>query len=248
MNTLVRENGLGQETTTTTTPVASSENTTVATEAEQALLGTYRAYDPQLSIPHVAGTRIVKCLYQLNKKTNTKQGDNSFVRIPTDHLAPSVIVDEMENLLPYVVTFLEGVEDKMIKEEHKSGLSGVYTDALSIAKLIAYMDIQEMGSRLNKEMIEEWFASYVATSLVYLFEEKLNGDTAKAELIVNAYKAKFAALASPKTFHQEADCLALINVIVKAEGDQGEGAFIGKKLVSKLQAMSTKEEELLLAL
>ena len=40
-------------------------------------LGKFKAYDNQLTIADIEGTRIVKCLYQVNTKTGVKAGDNS---------------------------------------------------------------------------------------------------------------------------------------------------------------------------
>lgn len=232
--------------TTNTVSQAATTNTTVEAATEMNL-GSFIAYDSQLDIPHVSGTRIVKCLYQKNTKTGTKQGENSYTRIPTAHLSHSAIMENIDTLLPYFVTFLESVEDTSIKALHKNKISRVYTDSLSIDKLVHEMEIKEMGARLNKEMIQTWFTTFIADYLTDLILEKVgDNDSEKLEMIVTAYADKFASLASPKTHLQEADCNQLIKILTACQ--VAESKFIGDRLVSKLRVMAVKEEDLLLAL
>ena len=84
------------------------------------ILGQFKAYDSQLPIAEIAGTRIVKCLYQVNSKTGKKMQENSYVRIPCKHLTEELIVSSIASLSPYILSYLQELEAGMIKEEHKN--------------------------------------------------------------------------------------------------------------------------------
>lgn len=215
-------------------------------------LGKFKAYDSQLPIAEIEGTRIVKCLYQVNSKTGKKVAENAYCRIPVKHLTEEVIVERIAELTPYVLGFLQAEEDKIVKERHKSGGLNVYPESMSIDQIIELLEASETGARLNKEKIEKWFIDCMQDSLAELFavkmgvnenssEEQLN----KLELVLNAYKGKFASLASGKTFITQADCNAMISCIERAEL---QNSLLGSRFIKRLQGMQVKNEELLMAL
>ncbi len=216
-------------------------------------LSYFREYDSQLSVPEVLNTRIIKCLYQVSPKTGKKLRENSYIRIPTQHINEETVVERIQELAPFVVSYLQTVEDSIIKEAHKNGQLNYHLDALSLDSIISLLEESEISGRLNKEMIEAWFMQSIEPKLAELFADKLGLDPLTAselELVklqrtLNAYKDKFSSLASPKVSFKEADCLALINVIEKADI---ESSFLGKKFIAKLDSMKNKTEEVLLAL
>ena len=220
------------------------------------VLGTFKQYDPQLDIPEVDGTRIVKCLYQVNKETKKKLHENVYVRVPVDHITESVILDHFEDLSQYFISFLQGVEDKMIKAQHSSGgVERIYTDGLTLAKLIDQLEISELGARLNKVQIEAWFDKEIGEHLAILFAGKLGiddqstvDDLAKLEAILAAYKNKFAALASPKCVLDPDDCDRMSQVISSVERETGSKSSLGDRFLVKLEKIKNRDEELLISL
>lgn len=221
----------------------------------QLILGQYHAYDSQIELPEIKGTRIVKCLYQINKQTGQKVKDSAYVRIP-DHIDTIAVEARINDLAPYVVTFLQSVEDGMIKAEHKVGQLSVFCDALSIDKLITRMDELELGARLNADKIEAWFKEVIADDLGLLFATKLgiddnsgDEDINKLALIITAYQKKFASLASGKTNLKPEDCVAMIAVI-ESVVDNGVNTVdpMSARFIHKLTRMQDKEQDTLLAL
>lgn len=226
-------------------------NEMMATLGER--MGEWKAYDSQLTIPEIAGTRIVKALYQTNKATNKKLRENSYVRLPTSHITEEVIVARISELSPYVLSWLQELEAIELRAAHKKGQINVFTDGLSLDAIIARLEESETGARLNKEKIEAWYDSYLLNSLTMLFAAKMGiTDTAseeqlaKLEIVLNAYKAKFASLASGKVYIKESDCKAMI-VVIRSD-DDAAASLLGMRFISRLEKMQEKEDDLLLAL
>lgn len=217
-------------------------------------LGEFKPYDAQLTIPEISGTRIVKCLYQTSSKTGKKVAENSYVRVPTKHLTEELVVAKISELVPYAVSWLQGIEDAGIKHNHSRGMLTVHTQLLSLDLLIEKLEENETGARLNKEKIEAWFTSEMERSLVLLACDKMgiNDDAtasteqiAKLDIVLNAYKAKFASLAGGKTYIKPEECQSMISVITKCEADT---SLLGSRFVARLTKMMDKEDEMLLSL
>lgn len=215
--------------------------------------GTYKAYDSKIELTEITGTRVVKCLYQMNAKTGKKHRESEYVRIPTAHITEQVVIEGIERLAPYLVGYLQSVEDKMINADHRKGALSVYTDGLTLDKIVEHIESTEAGSRLNKEMLTLWFTDHVANKLGDLFAAKLGFDPEtisddemqKLIKIVQAYQVKFEALASPKVSVKPEDCAAMIKVIDQCEV---AGTSIGSKLKIKLDTLSKIQVEDLAAL
>lgn len=239
----VANNGLTDET------IARNEQLALLGEK----LGEWKAYDSQLVIPEITGTRIVKALYQKNPKTGEKAQENSYVRIPTKHMTEETIVSRVAELSPFILDWLQEIEALAIREEHKKGALTCFTEYLSLDKIIEALEAKQQSGRLNKEKITAWFNDYVQDELALKFAAKLQitdqsteADLHKLETVLVAYKTKFETLASPKTFMKEEDCLAMITVINSIE--KASSSLLGKQFVAKLQAMSKKQDETLLSL
>jgi len=215
-------------------------------------LGDFKAYDSQLPIAEIEGSRIIKCLYQTNPKTGKKAQENSYVRVPTKHLTEEHIVSRIADLTPYFLAYLQELENKEIQDNHRKGGLTVYCSGLSLDKIIERLEESSTSSRLSKDKIESWFTDIIEPTLATKFAAKLGltensseADFLKLETVLAAYKGKFSQLANPKAFIQEADCVALIGVI-NACG--AESNLLGSRFISRLTNMSKKSEEVLLTL
>lgn len=217
------------------------------------VMGVFKPYDSQLPLAEITGTRIVKALYQKNPKTGTKAQENAYVRIPTKHLTENVILENIASLTPHILTWLQSLEDIVIKDLHKNGMLNVFCDGLSLDSIIQKLEETNESSRLSKDKIEAWFEENIESELAELFLDKMGldnnsvteQDIAKIETILAAYKAKFASLANPKVFIKEDDCKAMIKVINECSLAE---TLIGTRFISRLEKMSEKEEDLLLTL
>jgi len=221
------------------------------TPLQAAELHTFKPYisDSVVGIPE--GQRMVKCLYKLNKKTNTIGGDNSYVLIGESHLAEQVMVQEAEQLAPYVAAYFQGVEDEIIKKHHKEGGKGFSPAFLSLAKILEHLDNAGQGDRLNKEKIEAWFGSEMQLPLAAAFADKLGmSDTptpeelAKLEQITGVYKAKFASLASGKTAYRKEEAESLQKALEVTSALDGA---LGARFYGRLEKMKLATSNDLLA-
>lgn len=219
------------------------------------VLGDFKAYDSQLPVSEIKGTRVVTCLYKAIKKDGVlvpSAFSNAYTRVPVAHLTEKTVIANIADLAPFVVSYLQGVEDAMIKDAHKSGQLRIYADGLSLARLIEKLEESSNTGRLNKERIGQWFDSEVAELLAVKFAAKMGLDEtsseaqlAKLDVILAAYRAKFESLASGKVFIKEQDCLAMIGVLNTC---QLEDDTLGSRFLVRLENMTKKEEDLLLAL
>ena len=215
-------------------------------------LGEFKAYDSQLPLAEIAGTRIVKCLYKENPKTGKKIAENSYVRIPTKHLSEEHIVSKVIELAPFVLSWLQEQEDKDIKSGHSKGLLSVHTSLMSMNLIIEKLEESMVSTRLTKEKVGQWFDAEMSEVLQVLIADKMQlGDDAgvaeleKLDIIVAAYKGKYESLAGGKTSISKNECKAMIDVIIKCEADN---TLLGSKFIGKLEAMSKKDEEILFSL
>jgi hypothetical protein len=215
--------------------------------------GEFKAYDSQLPLGNIEGTRIVKCLYQVNTKTGEKKRESSYTRISTAHLTDAIVKDNIVALAPFIVGYLESLEDKIIKGEHEKGALSFFTEKLSIDYIINYLEENADSGRLSKELVGKWFENNLERNLILVVADKLGievenmseANQVKIQRVVNAYRTKFESLASPKVIIKEADCTAMINVINTY--DENSSA-LGARFIQKLNSMNTKVEEVLFAL
>lgn len=233
----------------TNTGSTSDIQAAVAEQAASELkLGQFLPYDSQLSIKDIDGTRIVKCLYQISAKSGDKVRENVYVRVPTKHITEEIVATEIAKLAGYVVTYLQEQESLAIKADHKAGATQVFTNFLTLEKVIEALEVKEAGARLNKEKIGEWFSAELADNLEILFSDKIgevDGAEEKVAAVLNAYKLKFESLAGGKTFIKEQDCEAMVQIIKASEAEQ---SFIGARFIARLEGMRNKEEEVLMTL
>ena len=212
-------------------------------------LGQFKAYDAQLTIPEIVGTRIVKLCYQVNKKTGEKAAENSYLYVPTSHLNERTVTEKIAALAPHVVDWLATLEDASLREQHKAGATQVFTEYLTIEKLIDALEASGTGERLNKEKIGAWFDECMRDGLELLIADKLGltpDNTSEAALvkldaIAGAYREKFCSLAGGKTVFKIDDCKALVNVIEKIEA--ARVSMLGSRFVERLTKMMQPKDE-----
>lgn len=215
-------------------------------------VNAFRPYDSQLPVPALAGYRIVKCLYKRNPKTGTQAADNSYIRVPA-HITEEVVAARISELAPYLVSYLQAEEDKLIKERHTAGLDKLSPDFLTLDRIIAALETSGVSNRLNKEAIEAWFAESMHDALLVAFADKMDvsdtptaEQTEKLDSILSVYRAKFGSLASGKTHYRVEEAEMLLKALeITGAGD----SLIGGKFVARLtKMMSSTPTDLLLAL
>jgi len=236
-------------------PMTQSLETNTELENLGEELGRFKAYDSQLTIPEIKGTRIIKCLYQKNPKTGTKAQENAYVRVATKHLTEEHIVSRIAELSPFILGWLQEQEAIGIREVHKKGGLQVYSGSLTFDSVLERLEASQESARLTKVKIEEWFMAEIHDELAQLFAAKLGfslddetlapESLEKLQLVLNAYKTKFSSLANGKVFIKEADCIALADIIRKCEADSG---ILGARFIARLGKMQKQEDDLLLAL
>jgi hypothetical protein len=214
-------------------------------------MSKFQAYDSQMAIPEVEGTRIVKCLYK-TMEGKEKTRESAFLRVPCDHLNIELISSRFAEIAPYVLEFLQSKEDELIKEEHKKGVDSFYIKKLSFDLILAHLENSETGGRLNKEVIVSWFKDNMETFLIEGFAQKMGIDIetcddevklGKIAAIINAYKEKFISLSSGRTLLKAEDKAALIAILIKNE--IAAKTVIGSRLLNKLEKMEDKTADLL---
>lgn len=244
--------------TTGTTVHAADLNRATAQAAQVGLDATvdtnsFRPYDSQLGEqPALAGYRNVKCLYKVNKQTGRAAGDNSQIRVE-DNITEEVIVERIAELAPYLVGFLQGEQDKIVKKLHLAGMTLLSPNQYSLDEVIAALEASGVSQRVNKEMIEAWFVDTMYESLLVAFADKMGvtehpteEQQLKLDTVIGVYKAKFGSLASGKTHYRVEEADMLLKAI---EVTGAETTSLGKRFVARLTKMKeTTGNDLLLAL
>ena len=186
------------------------------------------------------------------KTQNGVKRDSKCVSIPRINAAD--VRNHIESLLPHMVSMLEGVQNKLIREAHESrNVSTVVGSEIDIAQCLAYLaDSGSDGERLTKESLSAWFLETVSDKLMVAIANKLGyqedniseTEGNKIEAILRAYEDKVSKLASGAYKLPVKEAIAVKNAINVI----GELDSIGSKLVSKLDKMINAGEELLFAL
>lgn len=211
----------------------------------------FRPYNSQLPVPDLKGYRTVKVVYRDNGK-GEKKGETSFIRV-TDWIDESTVQDNIAALAPFFVSFLQGQEDEIVKEAHRSGSTTFTTERQNIAAIIEFLENNATQQRLNGEKIAEWFNDNMAGALADAFAEKLgiSGEPTEAELVkllqvCNVYSKKLQSLASPKTAYKKEEA-ELLQKALEVTG--ARETTIGGRFYARLEAMKlATPEDLLLSL
>lgn len=207
---------------------------------------TFKQYDPQLPIVCETGTRVIKCLYKETKDKITgkvkRAGENAYIKVPTAHITADVLEKEFKVLAPYFVAYLQGEEDKLVKEAHRTGSIGFGETFFGLSKIVEFIEAETQGARLNTEVINAWFEEEVEENLLLAFTEKLginalkptDAELAKLQAITGAYKAKFGSLASGKTQYRKEEA-ELLQKALEITG--AKSGILGEKFWHRLEKM-----------
>lgn len=231
------------ENTNNTNTISTSSNTASVGEK----LGEFYPYDSANPPLEASDSRICKIIVRNRKGAETDTSGSKYVRVPNAHITEDSVTERLDDLIPYFVDYLIGIEDSMIREDYKKGITSIYTEGLSLQKIIDKLESEESGSRLNSEVIADWFEKEVREYLQLAFADKLDisPDDMKLVPVLEAYLTKFKSLASPKVSYVEEDRTAMLKVL---EASEAKNSTIGKKIVKRLEAMKEKETDLLLSL
>jgi hypothetical protein len=237
-------------TTETNTTVEISEN--LADTVSVSGVATFKPYDPKSPTAPVVGGRVVKCLYKSTKvdgKLVPSKLANSCLEIP--YISEDAVKENMEALLPHVVSYLETVQDQMVKNVHATEVAEVEETSFSIANILTHLEESSTSGKLTKEQAEGWFDSEVADNLTVLFADKLGvsddpteEEAEKLTAICKVYRTKIAALVGPKTFYTPDEAELLKKSINLTEANS---TVIGSRFVKRLDQMieaPKKAEEL----
>lgn len=178
--------------------------------------------------------------------------ENVYVTVPADHISVTQVIENIETLAPFVSAYLSSVEDSTIRAYHKDGGTRVFTETLTLAKILE--TIEETSSSINGEQITEWFTDSVAESLLNILAGKMGVEDAysltgeqktKAEQVINSYLAQFISLASGKTMLPAAQRSRLAKCLEITGADT---SALGIRFTSRFAKMAVKEDEALASL
>lgn len=165
---------------------------------------------------------------------------------------PCIAISELtdsaiHNLKPWILEQMAGVQDKIVRARHEAGATSVHSEEVSLAACIAFLEVEQQGGRLTKEVIGAWFAEEVADVLTVALSDRLGlSDTPtpeeckKVEQMINVYRDCFAGLAGGRTTYARDKAVKLLKVLelVPSEG-------LSARFATRLEKMTQSDEELL---
>lgn len=203
-----------------------------------------------------SGQRLSKVLYKkITDKENPMFGiqrDSMCVSVPM--IAGHEVEKNIKVLIPHVVEFLQGVQDKVIKELVESGQKSIMNVDIGIDKLVDWLESNNESGRITKEVVGDWFDKNVSDTLAVVLAEKLGvsevPSQAESDQIMKAvgvFRDKVSGLAGGKTMYEIKVAESLKKVINFAEdGDVLKARFVarldkiieeGKKEVSMIDLL-----------
>lgn len=199
------------------------------------------AYDPKSTKPFT-GQRLAKVTYKtVTDKESPLYGikrDSKCVSLPI--FKAEEVTAQAAALAPYVIEYLQTVQDKIVRERVDAGAASISMQEISIAGCIEYLDSNNESGRLTKESVAAWFNENLADNLAVTLAEKLgvgevpsDSDSAKILAVVDAFKGKIASLAGGKTAYEPKICKSLINALELAPA----GDVLATRFTARLQKM-----------
>ena len=245
---------MNTETHTTQTPLNSDE--LAATVSTGHVRGTdnngnytFMPYSPKAPVTaNVEGYRVSKLMYKVNPNTGKAAGENSCAIVP--HITWSDVEAHIEQLRKHIISMLESEQDKLIRKYHLDKVTFIRPEQISLDAIVEAMEAVAVSGRLNKEMIGEWFASYMKENLTLLLSDKLglsNADTVQAaladkssklSLMLKTYSDMFGKMASNTTVYQPVEAEKLLQAINAAvDTEEGKQDTVTLRLREKLDKM-----------
>lgn len=121
-------------------------------------IGTSHVFSPLTKDSKaIDGQRLVRLIAKGKQKAPTLQ-ESMCVSIPV--LTAEEVVEHIDTLLPHVVSWLQGVQDKIIREYRvESGAHDVHEELFNVAHCVEWLASNDSGSAYTKEYLTEWFMS-----------------------------------------------------------------------------------------
>lgn len=213
------------------------------------------AYDPKSS-KAFTGQRLSKVTYKtVTDKDSPLCGikrDSKCVSLPI--FKADEVISQAQALAPYVIEYLQGVQDKIVRERIDAGASSIAMEEISIAGCIEYLDSNNESGRLTKESVAAWFNEAIADALTVTLAERLgisevptDAESNKIIAVVEAFKGKIASLAGGKTAYEPKVCKSLLNALELAPS----GDVLATRFTARLNKMISEhksDDELLACL
>lgn len=210
----------------------------------------FNAYDPKSPVQSEE-FRVAKVMYKGKKDPETgkmvePELANSCMLV--DPIAALEVEENISALTPHIISYLEGVQDEIIKEAHKSGVEELAVSDISISAIIGKLESSASSGRLNAEEINRWFDATMAEQLIVRIADSMGvgevpseAEESKISLITETYRKLYSKLASGKTFYQEEQATKLMVAIDKTGADS---SLIGSKFTMRLEKMIADGKEL----
>jgi hypothetical protein len=195
------------------------------------------AFDPKKS-KAFTGQRLSKVSYKtISDKTNPLYGvkrESKCVSIPI--ISSEEVRNNITLLMPHIVEFVAGVQDKIIRESVDNGALNISMESISMASCLEYLDNNNESGRLTKESVGIWFNEVIQDNLAMALMEKLGvsevptaQESAQVMKVIEQFRDKVSGLAGGKTSYEPKLCESLKKCLVLApEGDSLAMRFIGR--------------------
>ena len=225
------------------------ENTEIPVRGQNAD-GSYKflPYDSKAPVTE-KGFRTAKLTYKSTAKNPAKMPNACVLVQP---ITSPDITGHITALIPHITTMCENAQDAILRAQYESNAGSVNKDTINLDAIIAYLDAEATGNRMTKDSILEWFDAEMKDTLTVLIADKMNitdeptdKQTDDINRIIAVYRGKYGALSSGATIYQPTDVERLVSAIEKTEVSE---SLYGSRLLSRLNGMNKKEEELLLSL
>lgn len=204
---------------------------------------TFTAFDSKTS-KALEGQRLAKITYKTNKVTGKKDRESICVSVPPIESLQGEIVTKIDAFMPYVLDYLVGVQDSIIKAKYEANGKSIHTDEIGVAAMLDYLEEDSKGGRLTKEYIAAWFNSSVSDLLTVALADKLGvsdtpteAEAKKLDQMVAVYREKFSSLAGGKTTFSAEVTDKLLKVLELTDTDSD---LLAARFVKRLEKM--KEE------
>lgn len=214
-------------------------------------VGYFQEYTSGIPLVDVTGFRAVTCQYKAQvdkvtkKVTKAAAHKNVYIYIP-DTITPKNIEARLSELMPYMVSYFQEQERQLVRKAHMGKSVFLADNALGLNAVIEALEASGEGTRLNKVMLEAWFATNIQEKLESIFMERkgIDENSSEAELIqilntVLSYKTSLCALASPKMHYNTKRVDTLVKCLTLTGMDSDA---IGLRLVARLKGMGKEQE------
>ncbi len=197
------------------------------------------------------GQRLSKVTWKTNNDKNSPyfniKRESKCVSLPM--VTVDMVTANITALSPHLISYLHGVQDKMVREMLDAGnnVVSISTESIGIPAILEYLESSDESGRLTKESVATWFDSTVSENLALLISEKLgigedvtDAQSNKVLEVVAAFKGKIAALAGGKTSYEPKVCKSLLNALSVAPADD----VLAVRFTARLNKMVEESEKM----